>query len=257
MADQDFADQESRDLSWGGWFIQKLHDLAAQGAFFLHACQFCWQSVGSPGLCFMDFRAPGWLCTACQTGNNSLRKQSMCYHATWEGFSLQVNVSNQQLCEGHNLHYSDCPPQEAPVRLTSFSMCIISAEVGWISVTLSLRSLGILVYISVLAGRQYSWVFRVRTEETISNQAWNKALGFQSMGQTVSSRYSLSFGISGNVLCYMSFVEPFSSTPDAKWWEFTFGTDLVCRHWENCASPFPAVPLLSHSPIVLLSRAPA
>lgn len=156
MADQDFADQESRDLSWGGWFIQKLHDLAAQGAFFLHACQFCWQNVGSPGLCFMDFRAPGWLCTACQTGNNSLRKQSMCYHATWEGFSLHVNVSNQQLCEGHNLHYSDCPPQEAPVRLTSFSMCIISAEVGWISVTLSLRSLGILVYISVLAGRQYS-----------------------------------------------------------------------------------------------------
>lgn len=69
----------------------------------------------------------------------------------------------------------------------------------------------------------------MRTEETISNQAWNKALGFQSMGQTVSSRYSLSFGISGNVLCYMSFVEPFSSTPDAKWWEFTFGTDLVCR----------------------------
>jgi len=102
------------------------------------------------------FRAPGWLCTACQMGNNSPRKQSLCYHATWEGFSLHVNVSNEQLCEGHNLHYSDCPPQEALAWLTSFPMCIISAEMGWIRVTLSHRSLGIPVYISFLAGKQHS-----------------------------------------------------------------------------------------------------
>lgn len=82
-------------------------------------------------------------------------KQSPCYHATWEGFRLHVNVSNQQLCEGHNLHHRDCPRQEAPVWITSVSMCIISAETRWISVTLSLCSLGILIHSSVLAGTPY------------------------------------------------------------------------------------------------------
>lgn len=78
MAGQDLVDQESQ-------FIQKLQDLPAQGAFFLHACQFCWQHVGSPSLCFTDFGAPGWLCTLCQMGNNSPGEQSLGYHATLGG----------------------------------------------------------------------------------------------------------------------------------------------------------------------------
>lgn len=206
MADQDFADQESKALSWGGHFIQKLHDLAAQGAFSLHACQFCWQHTGSPSLCFMDFTAPGWLCTVCQTGNNSLRKQSLCYHATWEGFSLHVNVSNEQLCEGHNLHYSDCPLREAPAWLTSFSMCIISAETGWISVTLSYCSLGILVYTSALAGKQFLILL---CEKAISNQARNKALAFQRMEETISSGASLSLAAQGRLFAVYVLLNPF------------------------------------------------
>lgn len=159
----------------------------------------------------MDFRAPGWLCTVCQMGNNSPRKQSSCYHATWEGFSLHVNVSNKQLCEGRNLHYSDCPPQEALVWLTSFSMCIVSAEMGWISVTLSHCSLGILVYISVLAGKQYSWFFHVRTKKTISNQARNKALAFQGMGKTISSGSSLSLAAQGTLFAIYLLLNPFQA----------------------------------------------
>lgn len=185
----------------------------------------------------MDFRAPGWLCTVCQMGNNSLRKQSSCYHATWEGFSLHVNVSNEQLCEGHNLHYSDCPPQEALVWLTSFSMCIISAEMGWISVTLSHCSLGILVYISVLAGKQYSWFFHVRRENTISNQARNKALAFQSMGETISSGSSLSLAAQGTLFAVYLLLNPFQvllmQSVGVHLW------DWPCPHQKKCASPFP------------------
>lgn len=234
MADQDFADEESKGLSRGGQLIQKLHDLAAQGAVFLHACQFCWQHTGSPSLCFMDFRAPGWLCTACQTGNNSLRKQSPCYHATWEGFSRHVNVSNEQLCEGHNLHYSDRPRQEALVWLTSFSMCIISAEVGWISVTLSHGSLGILVYISVLAGKQYSRFFHVRTEKSVSSRARNKALAFQSTGETIASGSSLSLAAQGMLFAIYLLLTPFQvllmqSVRAHRWgWPFLSMLRKVC-----------------------------
>lgn len=178
----------------------------------------------------MDFRAPGWLCTVCQMGNNSLRKQSLCYHATWEGFSLHVNVSNQQLCEGHNLHYSDCPLQEAPAWLTSFSVCIIPAEVGWISVTLSLCSLGILVYISVLAGKQYSWFFHVRTQTTISNQARNKALAFPSVGGTISSGSSLSLAARGMLFAIDLLLNPFQvllvQSVRAHRWEWPFLSTL-------------------------------
>ena len=184
----------------------------------------------------MDFRAPGWLCTVCQTGNNSLRKQSLCYHATWEGFSLHVKVSNEQLCEGHNLHYSDCPLQEALVWLTSFSMCIISAEVGWISVILSHCSLGILVYISVLAGKQYSWFFHVRTEKTISNQARNKALAFQSMGETISRGSSPSLAAQGMLFAIYLLLNPFQVLLVQS---VEFETDLSCPHWEKRTSPFP------------------
>lgn len=167
-------------------FHSKATRLGSPRSLFLARLSVPLAARGSPELVLHGFQSPPRLCTLCRTGNNSPKTKPM-LSCNLGGISSPCKCFQAAIVRRSQRFTSQRLPTAGGTSVVNVHLHVHHLSRNGTSVALSLRSLGTLVYSSVLAGKQYSLFLRGRTEKTISNQARNKALAFQSVEEMFSS----------------------------------------------------------------------